>query len=342
MRQLATIQRIADIQPIEGADAIEKAQINAWWVVVKKAEHSVGESVVYLEVDSFVLHSLAPFLTKPGHFPKEYKTEDGQVIEGQVLRTVKLRGQLSQGLILPLSVLGERTVNEIGQDVTADLGIVKYEPPIAACLSGIVKGAFPTSVPKTDEERIQNLTSQWEELRQYNYEVSEKLEGSSMTVGLDLDNNFVVCSRNLNLKEDENNTFWKLAIKNDIEFRMREAGLDMMIIQGELVGEGVEGNHYEIKGHEFYVYSMYLVDEGKYLDPITRIDFCKRLGLKHVPVLDLSFSMKLFEIDDVLRMADGQSAINVNKKREGLVFKRSDGQEHWKAVSNLYLLKTGK
>ena len=177
MRKLASIRRIADIQPIEGADAIVVATIDGWKVVVKKDEFSVGDLAVYLEIDSWVPHELAPFLSK-GHEPRDYNG-----VKGERLRTIKLRGQVSQGLLLkdaPLAVAkytlmqrSDETVSkyyyvnnegvsvpyfvEEGYDLTEYLGIQKWEAPIPAQLQGQAAGMFPTSlIPKTDQERIQN------------------------------------------------------------------------------------------------------------------------------------------------------------------------------------------
>jgi RNA ligase (TIGR02306 family) len=96
MRKMATIRKIDDIRPIEGADAIECAVVGGWQVVVKKGEYNVGDLAVYLEIDSFVPHELAPFLSK-GQEPREFNG-----VKGERLRTVKLRGVTSQGLLLPL------------------------------------------------------------------------------------------------------------------------------------------------------------------------------------------------------------------------------------------------
>lgn len=335
MRKLASIQKILDIQPIPGADAIEVATIHGWKVVIKKGEFNVGDLVIYCEVDSWIPHALAPFLSK-GQYPRVY---DG--IEGEKLRTVRLRGQLSQGLILPL---GTHPSYCEGDDVSLPLGIVKYEPPVAACLAGISKGSFPSAVPKTDEERIQNLTNEWPVLKEYSYEVTEKLEGSSMTVGL-VNDEFIVCSRNLNLKEVEGNTLWDLARRYDIEAKMQHYGWNNVVIQGEVIGEGIQGNHYGIKGQDFYVFAVYDIEAGKYWAPEQRRELCEWCGLKHVPVIAYSANpydtLGLTSVEDMLGFADGQSALNPKVLREGEVWKRVDGQEHFKCVSNKYLLKHG-
>lgn len=103
-RKLATIRRIAEVKSIEGADLIEAVRVDGWWVVAKKGEFPVDSLAVYMEVDSFVPTGIAPFLTKSGHEPKEYEG-----VKGERLRTVKLRGQLSQGLLLPISIISKCT-----------------------------------------------------------------------------------------------------------------------------------------------------------------------------------------------------------------------------------------
>lgn len=99
-RKLACVKRIDDLLPIEGADKIEVAVVGGWKVVVKKGDFKKGELAVYLEIDSWVPTEVAPFLTKSGHEPKEYNG-----VKGERLRTVKLKKQISQGLLLPISVL---------------------------------------------------------------------------------------------------------------------------------------------------------------------------------------------------------------------------------------------
>lgn len=351
MRKLASIRKIDEIRPIEGADAIECAVLGGWTVVVKKNEYQVGDLAVYCEVDSFIPNSIAPFLTKPGSEPREYNN-----VKGERLRTVRLRGQLSQGLLLPLQSVVNEVVYEHpyaalelsngnvacvkeGDDVSELLGIQKWEPPIPACLAGQVAGPWPSLVQKTDQERVQNLGSEWATLTTYAYEVTEKLEGSSMTAGM-VNGEFVVCSRNLNLRETRENSLWQQARWYRIEDTMREAGLDNMVVQGEIIGEGIQGNYYGIKGQDFYVFDILDLSTGKYLLPAHRRELVSKLNLKHVPVLEEN-RVLTGSIEGLLTEADGFSKLNTQKLREGVVFKRIDGADHFKAVSNKYLLKTG-
>ena len=170
------------------------------------------------------------------------------------------------------------------------------------------------------------------------YEVTEKLEGSSCTFYLDLEGNFEVCSRNLSLKETEDNTFWKAARMYNVEQKMKEANLFGYAIQGELVGEGIQGNIYNIKGIDFYVYDVYDTKQGKYLEPLARRSMSASLNLKHVPVIDLAKYIQDMSKDDLLLYAEGKSVLNPKQEREGCVLKNlNDPSKSFKIVSNRYL-----
>jgi RNA ligase (TIGR02306 family) len=147
-RKMASIQVVNGVYPIEGADKICQYGIQGWRVVDQVGKYNVGDLVVFAEVDSFIPSTVAPFLTKPGHYPKTY-----QGVEGEKLRTIRLRRALSQGLLLPLSVLAhvESELFE-GLDVSFPLGIVKWEPP-PEFTSADAKGNFPSFIIKTDQER---------------------------------------------------------------------------------------------------------------------------------------------------------------------------------------------
>ena len=343
-RKMATIRKIDAINPIDGADAIEVATVGGWKVVVKKGEYTVGDLAVYCEIDSFIPNTIAPFLTKAGHTPKVYEG-----IEGERLRTVKLRKQLSQGLLLKLEYGASNTdefayfgtngtvdfqFNE-GDDVSDTLGIVKYEPPVPAQLAGLAKGNFPSQIPKTDQERVQNLTQEIVAAQNLKFEVTEKLEGSSMTCYL-IDGVFGVCSRNLDLKRDPANSFWKAAIDGDIEAKMRDCGEGDWAIQGELVGNGVQGNIYRMGGLNFYVYDVYNIQAGDYLRPAYRRALIERMGLNHVPVIETNG--KLGTMEEIIAEADDKSVLNRQQDREGIVYKQVDGGMTFKAISNKYLL----
>lgn len=187
----------------------------------------------------------------------------------------------------------------------------------------------------------QNLRNEWDTITEYTYEVTEKLEGSSMTAGV-VNDEFVVCSRNMNLRETPENSLWQQARRYKIEEKLRELNLNNIVVQGEIIGEGIQGNYYNIKGQDFYVFDILDLSTGKYLPPAPRRALVEKMGLKHVPVVEEARKILASNgIDLLLLEADGHSRINVQKLREGIVFKRIDGPDHFKAVSNKYLLKTG-
>lgn len=222
------------------------------------------------------------------------------------------------------------------KDVSELLGIQKWEPTIPLQLRGLAKGTFPSWVPKTDQERIQNLKSEFEEYKNELWQVTEKLHGSSCTFALDLDGNFEVCSRNLSLKFDENNAYWKAALKYDVERKMKETGLLGYAIQGEIIGEGLNGNQYKTD-LEFYVFNIFSIHEGKYLAPSKAEEITKELDLKHVPVLEYS-KVPNVALQELLVLAEGKSVLN-GSNREGLVYKSIDGTKSFKVISNKWLLK---
>jgi RNA ligase (TIGR02306 family) len=333
MRKMASIRVIDGIAPIEGADAIETAVIGGWKVVVKKGEFVIGDLAVYLEIDSWVPTELAPFLSK-GKEPREFNG-----VKGERLRTVKLRGQLSQGLLLNLdNALPFTNSFQDGDDVSEVLNIQKWERPMNAQLAGMARGNFPSVIPKTDQERVQNLVKEIASAGNMSFEVTEKLEGSSMTCYL-IDGEFGVCSRNLDLKETADNTFWQVARELDIEAKMRVCGPNSdFAIQGELIGPGIQGNIYKLSKPEFYVYDVYDVMQGKYLNPADRLALIDRMELKHVPVYFGSMSLTGMNLDKLLTMAEGKSCLSISQEREGIVFKQVDGGMTFKAISNRYLM----
>lgn len=328
-RKLATIRRIAEVKEIVGADAIEAVRVDGWWVVTKKGEFPINHAAVYLEVDSWVPTSIAPFLTKSGNEPKEYEG-----LKGERLRTVKLRGQLSQGLLLPISILPAGDYSD-GEDVTETLGILKWERPLSPQLYGQAKGNFPNFLRKTDQERVQNIGNMLENYVGQGFEVTIKLDGSSCTIFVNNEDNGV-CSRNLELKQDENNAFWRIALEYDIHNKIRAYGKNLAV-QGELIAPNIQGNYEKVTKPEFYVFDVFDIDKQEYVLPKERQEFCKTLNIPHVPVVDETFVL-IANVDKLLDMAEG-NGMNAGVKREGIVFKHNSSDFSFKAISNSYLLK---
>ena len=344
MRKMATIRKIDALRPIEDADAIECAVVGGWTVVTKKGEYTAGDLAVYCEIDSFIPTAIAPYLTRPGHYAKTFEG-----VEGERLRTVKLRGQLSQGLLLPLGigVYDTNALLEEGTDVSELLGIVKYEAPVPAELAGEVRGMFPSDIPKTDQERVQNLKTElaeWLANDELHWEVTEKLEGSSMTVYM-RDGEVGVCSRNLDLKPNADNSLWRAANKYNLPAKLVGIGRNIAI-QGEIVGNGIQGNIYQMRDQDFLVYDIYDIDAGCYFTPAERKAFVAEHGLNHCPVLAysarLTDTLGLTNMEQILKFAEGKSVMGmIGCEREGLVFKCHEKTVSFKAISNRYLLKHG-
>lgn len=340
-RKLATVRKILEIRPILNADFICSYRVDGWWVTDSINKYEVGDLVIYCEPDSWVPHTLAPFLTKNGAEPRVFEG-----VEGQRLRTMKMKGVLSQGLLLPLThafnngggcvLLNGEIVYE-GDDVTELLGILKWEAPIPAQLAGQVRGNFPSNIPKTDQQRIQNVRD-LDKLRYHSWSVTEKLHGSSCTFYLDNEGVFHVCSRNLDLKETEGNSYWLAARKFDIEGIMQRNSMQGMAIQGELIGEGINGNQYKVT-LDFYVFDMFNTNTQQYILPIQLEAACERLGLKHVPILDRNCFNGSASTQDLLEAAEGKSALN-GSEREGFVLKSNSVHDlSMKCVSNKWLMK---
>lgn len=335
MRKLASIRYINKIKPIENADNIEIAIVDGWECVIKKGDFQEREMCIYFEIDSFLpIHPIFEFLRRSSY----KKIGD---IEGFRIKTLKLRGITSQGLLLPIKLLIEEGLLEnhnyyVGQDVTEQLKIIKYEPPIPAQLSGKMKGNFPSFIPKTDEERIQNLD--YHKLINEEYYITEKLDGSSITIYLK-DGVFGVCSRNIDLIEDEENTFWKMTRQLDIENLLRKNGLNDFAIQGELIGEGIQGNKYKIKGHTIKFFNVYNIMSRK------RFEFEKikeiiinTLKLDTVPLLYENFKLPSNR-EELIKFAEGKSQL-IDAEREGIVIRNQNNSNiSFKVISNKFLLK---
>ena len=339
-RKLSTVRKISDIQPIEGADMIELAIVDGWKVVVaKNVGHKVDDMVIYCEIDSFLpIREEFEFLRKTS-----FKKMGDQ--EGFRLKTIRLRGQVSQGLILPIVVLNPPDANIYvtpfeGLDVTEMLDIVKYEPPIPASLAGKVKGLFPSFIRKTDEERVQNLASDYEKYRTQNklgmkFYVTEKLDGSSATFYVK-DEVFSVCSRNLELLETDDNTFWKVARELELEDKLKTLGFNVCL-QGELIGEGVQGNPYKIKGQTVRFFNGFNIDTQENIPFLQFTEITQKFGLTTVPILDFDFDLPN-SIDNMLEYAESPSNLNSNFGREGVVVRSYDRTISFKSISNQFLL----
>lgn len=328
MRKLVSVQIIREVNPIEGADAIEVAKVLGWSVVIKKGEFKVGEKIVYAEIDSI--------------FPE--KEEFEFLRKGKFrIRTIKLRGQVSQGICFPLSILPEGTYQE-DEEVTELVGVTKYEAEIPACLIGVKKGSFPSFIPKTDETRIQVVQGRLIKHKGKRCVISEKLDGISTTFYI-RDKQFGVCSRTMELVESEGNTYWDMARKYSVVEKLRGLGRNLAL-QGETVGAGILKNKYKFPANvrEFFLFNIFDIDAHRYLDYEEFMDLAEQLDLQVVPFLSESFTL-IDDIDELVQLAVGYSVLNKTTKREGFVIKlhTSENKEliSFKSINPEFLLKFG-
>ncbi len=323
-RKLASIQIIERLDPIPGADAIEVAQILGWKVVVRKGEFQVGSTVVYCEVDSLLPEVLAFESLRKSCYRRAIVENDRELQRaGFKIRTVKLRGQVSQGICFPLSILPVGTY-EVGTDVTEVLGIIKWDPPVPACLSGTVRGGFPSFLPKTDETRCQILQHILTKFRGTVFYMTEKLDGSSHTVYVTADDQGA-CGRNLTFREDGEAAICQYVRKVDLFSKMRELSArtgKWYALQGELIGPGIAKNKYALREIQFRIFNVLEIPPdgslAKLVDYTEMLNVVAALGLETVPQLDIL--VLNHTVDQLVELSRGLSHLSPTH-REGVVFR---------------------
>ena len=360
MRKLAHIEKIEWIRPIEGADRIELAGVLGWQCIVKKSEFQVGDKCVYIEIDSIVDKDNPDFAFLEA---KHYK-----------IKTQKMRGVLSQGIIFPLSILPERNY-EIGEDVTKTLKITEVEDempdetpkqnrvksPIIrffmrfkwfrTLVLGKKKAArnFPNWIVKTDETRLQNMPFVLDQYKSKKMILTEKIDGTSGSYGLSKINSrkheFAICSRNvrqepINVKHPQmDNVYIEMAVKHNMEKILVDLSeryrASTVVLQGEIVGEGIQKNKYNIKGHKFLGFNLVL--DGKKIDSGVAQYILKDYGIEWVPIISENFTL-LPTVNEMIEYADGQSVLSPNTPREGLVIRDHKNTVSFKCISNAFLL----
>jgi RNA ligase (TIGR02306 family) len=378
-RALARIAQVDSVEPIEGADRIEVTHIKGWKVVTGKGEFKPGDLVVYFEIDSALDPNDKRYEFLRERCLRKFTAKSGEVLKECLrIRTIRLRGVYSQGLVMPLDKFPEITDNivyneavghdvyvgrnpeVVGQDVTDILHVEHYDelvealrPQTGATLAGDAMSLFPSNhIPKTDEERIQNLPEYFETMKDRKFQVTVKADGSSVTMfyspEIDPENPFGVCSRNLRLKQQKSNGEmplpWMMAQKYFVENKLKEyyenKGKELAV-QGELVGPGIQSNRDMITDHEWQVFRIWNITDQKFLTPEDAEILCTAWALPHVSVLasEMPVFQKFKDIDEILQFAEGKTSRG--NEREGLVFKSNDDGPYvsFKAVSNRYLMK---
>ena len=357
MRKLASIVTIDTAEPIPGSDRLDTVTMKGkgWRVVTGRGEFKPGDTAVYFEIDSALPADDERYAFLRDRCLRTWTDKHGRVLRQAIrIRTVKLRGVISQGLVMPVDKFPELAAIMNGYDEDEILKVEHFDDidaEMKAALDtsrpqgfGRREGNFPAWIPKTDEERIQNLADWPDTLKGVRWEATEKADGSSMTAfwapSMRPERPFGVCSRNFELERDETNAWWEAAAKYDLEAKLAALGREIAV-QGELVGPGMNGNRDLLPEREFRAFRIWDIASGRYLGSTERRELCERLGLPHVKVIDPSMDVftELPSVDAVLKFAEGTT--DRGHEREGLVFKEADCAypRSFKAVSNRYLLK---
>lgn len=358
MRKLVTIRHIAGIKPIEGADRVELAQIDGWRCVVRKNDFVVGEQIVFFEPDTAFTNvddDRISFLKKTSH--KQWKKADGTLVaECLRIKTIRLAGQISQGLVMKISRFEKEiaTSEKDGLSLEEVIGIRHYDSlseemdvKLGKFSASVSRGHFPHFVPKTDLPRIQNYLGLFETCKNMQFEVTEKMDGSSMSVGysqshLDTEPYFVA-SRNQMLQTGGRDNYNRLAMMNNLQTILKEhhdeTG-DELCVQGELVGPRINGNKDNLIDFDYRIFQIWNITHCKWLTVGERMKFCEKHQLNHVRVIDdRQQTFKSFQtIDELVEYVRAFKTAN-NNPVEGLVFKSQDGDTTFKVLNPDYLLK---
>lgn len=367
-RKLASVQKIKAIKPIEGADKIEIVQVLNWDCVAKKGEYQVGDEVIYFEIDS-LLPDIPMLEWLKG-------SSWSQKLNKYKISTHKFRGQISQGLVMPIKDLEEldRQIHNReecvpiayveGTDLTEILEIEKYEPPVSnGPLGDLINHEW--YVPKTDEERIQvcaeDILPEYMKSERGDWYASVKLDGTSCTAGL-FEDMFLIGGRNQWYK-DENMYTTTVKKYGDIEKHLRDYQKltgKYIVFQGELCGPGIQSNRLGLKEKEWFIFNVWVSDTGKMdsykkLDLLRFLNMCDDFGLPHVPIIPVSakFDFKATTdidetVENLLKYVDGIKYrtffddASPSQIAEGAVFRKNDMTYSFKVVSNKFLLKGGE
>jgi len=341
MRNLVSIQEVASIRPIEGANTIELVYIRGWQYVARKGEFLPGDKCVYFEADSFLpLEERYEFLRRTSYRNNEFMGE------GLRIKTLSMRGEISQGLALPLAVFPEITDETIGVDVTDMLGVRKWEVPEVVGSAGVAIGDKPFGIPTTDETRVQAIPEFVEAFRGKPYYITTKMDGTSCTIYCK-DGIVGVCGRNKEYKEDAAScAMWAWVLKRGLKERLIAFG-ENIALQGEFCGHGIQKNRLKLRDPNVFVFDIVRLEENGTRPKLGLSDlqnYCERLGLDMVPCEEVGDSFE-YTRDGLLERARGQYPSGMEK--EGVVvrtqdFQHNDDLQHkmsFKVINNDFLKK---
>ena len=345
MRKLASIQRVKAVNPIPDADRLELVQVLGWKCVGGKGEFNVGDLVVYFEIDSFLpVCEEFEFLRK-----SSYKNNDFMG-EGFRLKTMKFRGEISQGLCLGIEKLPKlqgMSLDE-GMDVTEILGVREWEMPERAGSGGTMIGDRPGYIPKTDETRIQSAPELLNEFKGLPYYITTKMDGSSHSIGV-RDGEISFTGHNFTYKDDGKSAFVEYVKAAGIPEKMKsyaeEHGLSTLVLQGEWCGEGIQKNRLKLKKPEWFVFTARADD--KRTDLATLKEICGCVGCQMVPVEEEGDDLLAKYPDEAALLARAEGVGYNGTIREGIVIRpvtpvhsyTLSGPLSIKVINNKYLMK---
>jgi RNA ligase (TIGR02306 family) len=357
-RKLASIQIVESVSKHDNADALEIATVLGWQIVIRIGEAHPNQLVVYCEIDSVLPN--ADWL--PQALKDKLKESNSNTHR---LKTAKLRGEISQGLIVPLHSsmpfdITKLTAEDVGRNVTEQLGIVKYEPPALsgkfAMFQTNSKLQFPTHIiSKTDETRVQSQPKVLQWMANKPYYSTVKCDGTSGTFFIGSktlldeeadpqENTLIVCSRNQMRKRPANLKvcpYWYVAEKYNLEGKLMS--YPHIGIQGEVCGPNIQKNLLGLKDLELFVFNVVDLREpgGRVLDYPDMIAMINELGLQPVPIVEVNDEFRYTSVKELLQQAEGVYPKS-KKTREGLVYRLQDQSLSFKVINNKYLLKTGQ
>jgi len=271
MRSLVTIQKARAISPIPDSDFLELAHIMGWQCVTKKGEFKEGDLGVYYEVDSFLPVDERYEFLRASSFRANADNGDGFRI-----RSMKMRGQLSQGLLLPLEKFPELAGLTEGTDVTEKLNVKKWYIPETSNPGGTIIGERPFGIPASDEIRLQSALEFLEELNGKPYYITTKMDGTSGIVYY-IDGKIGCCSRNKEIKDEEGALYWTPVYKYGLKEKLKALGKNL-VLTGEIIGPGIQKNKLRLTDIEWNVFDVKDWDANKYLAYDDAVKLCADLG----------------------------------------------------------------
>ena len=331
MRSLVTIQKVNMLSPIPDSDFLEKAHIMGWQCVVKKGEFREQDIGVYFEVDSFLPEDAKyEFLRNSSFRDNE---DNGR---GFRIRTMRLRGQLSQGLLLPLSLFPELADCNIGDDVTEKLNVKKWYIPEISIPSGTIIGDRPHGIPASDEIRIQSALELLEQLNGKPYYITTKLDGTSGIVYY-IDGEIGCCSRNKEIKDEESSLYWTPVYKYELKEKLAALGKNL-VLTGEICGPAIQKNKLRLPEIEWSIFDVKDWDTGRYLPYDKMCEICADLGIPVVPLEEKGEQFS-YSLETLLEKAKGKYRSGLDK--EGIVVRYSLAPKEisFKVLNNDALLK---